>query len=75
MSRTPLMVPRRTVVRATTAGALALLALAGCTSLAPNFARPALPVPATLTGTRAAAGTARRATTRCRRCARQAGRE
>ena len=36
MSRTPLIAPRRTVVRATAASALALLALAGCTSLAPD---------------------------------------
>jgi outer membrane protein TolC len=48
MSRTPLIAPRRTVVRATAASALALLALAGCTSLAPDYARPMLPVPATL---------------------------
>ncbi|ART47746.1 efflux transporter outer membrane subunit [Acidovorax carolinensis] len=61
MSRTPLIAPRRTVVRATAASALALLALlslAGCTSLAPDYARPALPVPATLTGTSVADGTA-----------------
>ena len=51
MSRTPLIAPRRTVVRATAASALALLALAGCTSLAPDYARPMLPVPATLNGT------------------------
>ena len=51
MSRTPLIAPRRTVVRATAASALALLALAGCSSLAPDYARPALPVPATLNGT------------------------
>ena len=51
MSRIPLIAPRRTVVRATAASALALLALAGCTSLAPDYARPALPVPATLNGT------------------------
>ena len=41
MSRTPLIAPRRTVVRATAASALALLALAGCTSLAPDYARHA----------------------------------
>ena len=51
MSRIPLIAPRRTVVRATAASALALLALAGCTSLAPDYARPMLPVPATLNGT------------------------
>ncbi len=51
MSRPPLIAPRRTVVRATAASALALLALAGCTSLAPDYARPMLPVPATLNGT------------------------
>lgn len=51
MSRTPLIAPRRTVVRATAASALVLLALAGCTSLAPDYARPMLPVPATLNGT------------------------
>ena len=51
MSRPPLITPRRTVVRATAASALALLALAGCTSLAPDYARPMLPVPATLNGT------------------------
>ena len=51
MSRTPLIAPRRIVVRATAASALALLALAGCTSLAPDYARPMLPVPATLNGT------------------------
>ena len=51
MSRTPLIAPRRTVVRATAASALALLALAGCSSLAPDYARPMLPVPATLNGT------------------------
>ena len=58
MSRIPLIAPRRTVVRATAASALALLALAGCTSLAPDYARPALPVPATLSGTMGAEGTA-----------------
>ena len=58
MSRTPLIAPRRTVVRATAASALALLALAGCTSLAPDYARPALPVPATLSGTMGAEGIA-----------------
>ena len=51
MSRPPKNAPRRTVVRATAASALALLALAGCTSLAPDYARPMLPVPATLNGT------------------------
>ena len=51
MSRIPLIAPRRTVVRATAASALVLLALAGCTSLAPDYARPMLPVPATLNGT------------------------
>ena len=51
MSRIPLIAPRRTVVRATAASALASLALAGCTSLAPDYARPMLPVPATLNGT------------------------
>ena len=51
MSRIPLIAPRRTVVRATAASALALLALAGCTSLAPDYARPMLPVPAPLNGT------------------------
>ena len=51
MSRIPLIAPRRPVVRATAASALALLALAGCTSLAPDYARPMLPVPATLNGT------------------------
>ena len=51
MSRIPLIAPRRTVVRATAASALALLALAGCTSLAPDYARPMLPVPATLNAT------------------------
>lgn len=51
MSRIPLIAPRRTVVRATAASALALLALAGCTNLAPDYARPMLPVPATLNGT------------------------
>jgi outer membrane protein TolC len=58
MSCTPLIAPRRTVVRATTAGALALLALAGCTSLAPDYARPTLPVPAALNGTNGSEGTA-----------------
>ena len=56
MSRTPLIAPRRTVVRATAASALALLALAGCSSLAPDYARPALPVPATLKGTNVSEG-------------------
>jgi outer membrane protein TolC len=56
MSRTPLITPRRTVARATTAGALALLTLAGCTSLAPDYARPTLPVPATLNGTNMSEG-------------------
>lgn len=54
MSRPPLIAPHHTV------GALALLALltlAGCTSLAPDYARPALPVPATLPGTEAQPGT------------------
>ena len=51
MSRPPVITPRRTVARATTASALALLALAGCTSLAPDYARPMLPVPATLNDT------------------------
>jgi len=46
MSRIPRIVPHRTLARA--ASALALFALAGCTSLAPDYARPALPVPATL---------------------------
>ena len=45
MSRIPLIAPRRTVVRATAASALALLALAGCTSLAPDYARPCCPCP------------------------------
>lgn len=61
MSRTPMNVPRRTVARATAAGVLALLTLltlAGCTSLAPDYARPALPVPATLNGTNGPEGTA-----------------
>ncbi|WP_026437269.1 efflux transporter outer membrane subunit [Acidovorax sp. JHL-9] len=54
MSRPPLIAPRHTV------GALALLALltlAGCTSLAPDYARPALPVPATLPGAEGQPGT------------------
>ncbi|WP_287876921.1 efflux transporter outer membrane subunit [Acidovorax sp.] len=54
MSRPPLIAPRHTV------GALALLALlalAGCTSLAPDYLRPALPVPATLPGTEGQPGT------------------
>lgn len=46
MSRIPRIVPHRTLARA--ASTLALFALAGCTSLAPDYARPALPVPATL---------------------------
>lgn len=58
MSRIPLIAPRRTVVRATAASALALLALAGCTSLAPDYARPMLPVPATLNGPNGSEGTA-----------------
>ena len=58
MSRIPLIAPRRTVVRATAASALALLALAGCTSLAPDYARPMLPVPATLNGPNGPEGTA-----------------
>ena len=58
MSRPPLIAPRRTVVRATAASALALLALAGCTSLAPDYARPMLPVPATLNGPNGSEGTA-----------------
>lgn len=56
MSRIPLIAPRRTVARATTASALALLVLAGCTSLAPDYARPTLPVPATLNGTNVSEG-------------------
>ncbi|HNZ90681.1 MAG TPA: efflux transporter outer membrane subunit [Acidovorax sp.] len=56
MNRTPMIVPRSSVVRASAAGALALV-LTGCTSLAPPYTRPALPVPATLTGPHGAEGT------------------
>jgi len=56
MNRTPMIVPRSSVVRASAAGALALV-LTGCTSLAPPYTRPALPLPATLTGPHGAEGT------------------